>query len=614
MKSFSIKFKSIFLPFIIIAVCTVCGYTFINWLLIIKLHLFEVDEDWLNFFIPGALSIIPVFIFLRPRLKLLKFKKKGDPLGAMIMLLWVTVAVPTLLAQAYLEVASGTLTTLDRISQINQFPQSRYYKVRHFYIDTSRAGVKTTFEVSGKYNENFDMGIYTASPVFDEKPAGPVRRPMNLPDSIKRALIVVNGQKLAVDNLAYLDPANIKSIDIIKSKAAIALFGKEAEQGAMLIKTKKPVNLNTMGLQAYQTPQKPIAWITLRFSKTISNKLEPNEKEERFKVFARESQQEFNAKKLDDFVYLDRIGLSKEEKNYAAAVKSRDSITANPIILKPVNEPFEARLGQKLPWVFGSFGIGTCVFLIALLFIPLKEFVNVDFKEAPEEPASGWEDFRNIFFPRKGYYFTPIIIDLNLLIYIIMVCCGLGFISFDGNDLLKWGANFRPAVQNGEYWRLLTSVFLHGGLMHILFNMYGLMFVGIFLEPLMGSTRYLIAYLFTGILASLASVWWHPATIGVGASGAIFGMYGIFLALLTTNLFPHDFKKSFLVSTGIFVGYNLLFGLTGGIDNAAHIGGLISGLLIGYALYPSLKKRAREIDAEAETQELLEELTGKTEE
>jgi rhomboid protease GluP len=125
-------------------------------------------------------------------------------------------------------------------------------------------------------------------------------------------------------------------------------------------------------------------------------------------------------------------------------------------------------------------------------------------------------------------------------------------------------------------------------------NMYALFFVGIFLEPTLGVKRFTIFYLITGIIASISSIWWHEATVSVGASGAIFGMYGIFLALLFTKLFPMDFKKSFLLSTLIFVGYNLIMGTSGGIDNAAHIGGLISGMLIGFAVYPVLNQKRRD--------------------
>jgi membrane associated rhomboid family serine protease len=196
------------------------------------------------------------------------------------------------------------------------------------------------------------------------------------------------------------------------------------------------------------------------------------------------------------------------------------------------------------------------------------------------------------FIPREGFFITPILINLNLLIYIIMVLAGLGIVSFKSLDLLHWGANFRPYTINGQWWRLLSSIFLHGGLMHILANMIGLLFVGVFLEPLLGRTKYTIIYLTTGIIASLTSLWWHTATISIGASGAIFGLYGLFLSLMLLKVFPKDFSKEFLLSTLLFVGYNLLMGLAGGIDNAAHIGGLVSGFIIGFILTPSFKKKS----------------------
>jgi len=183
-----------------------------------------------------------------------------------------------------------------------------------------------------------------------------------------------------------------------------------------------------------------------------------------------------------------------------------------------------------------------------------------------------------------------------------MVIAGFGFVSFKGEDLLNWGANFRPATNDGQWWRLLTNMFMHGGLMHILANMYGLLFVGIFMEPLLGKTKYLLVYLTTGILASIASIWWYEATISVGASGAIFGLYGFFLAALLLKAFPPYFGKAFLVSMLVFVGFNLLMGLTGGIDNAAHIGGLVSGFLIGVVMARQLKQKM-EITAGSEIKE-----------
>ncbi len=171
-----------------------------------------------------------------------------------------------------------------------------------------------------------------------------------------------------------------------------------------------------------------------------------------------------------------------------------------------------------------------------------------------------------------------------------MAISGVSIMEPDSLSLLNWGANYRPMTLDRQGWRLLTNCFLHIGIFHLIMNMYALMYIGILLEPRLGKARFLAAYLLSGIVASVTSLWWHHLTISAGASGAIFGMYGVFLALLTTSIIDKSARKPLLVSIGIFVGFNLLYGLKGGIDNAAHLGGLVSGFIIGYCLIPGLKK------------------------
>lgn len=212
-----------------------------------------------------------------------------------------------------------------------------------------------------------------------------------------------------------------------------------------------------------------------------------------------------------------------------------------------------------------------------------------------QPPPTTKEKIANVFAlfkPTKGYIITPIIIDLNILIFLLMVISGVNVIIPDNESLIKWGANFRPMTLEGEWWRLITNCFLHIGVFHLLMNMYALAYIGVLLEPRLGTSRFTAAYLLTGLCASVASLWWNDLTISTGASGAIFGTYGVFLAMLTTNLIERAARRALMVSITVFVGYNLLNGIKGGIDNAAHIGGLISGILIGYAFYPSLKKDA----------------------
>jgi len=128
--------------------------------------------------------------------------------------------------------------------------------------------------------------------------------------------------------------------------------------------------------------------------------------------------------------------------------------------------------------------------------------------------------------------------------------------------------------------------------MHLLLNMYALAYIGLLLEPCPGKIKFLFVYLLAGLGASMVSLWWHDLTVSAGASGAIFGLYGVFIALLTTRLVAKETRMPLLASIMVFVLYNLFNGLKGGIDNAAHIGGLITGIVLGYLLYPVLRRPA----------------------
>lgn len=204
--------------------------------------------------------------------------------------------------------------------------------------------------------------------------------------------------------------------------------------------------------------------------------------------------------------------------------------------------------------------------------------------------SENFKSFLSIFIPQDGYFVTPILLNLNLAVFIVMILSGVNAFAPTGESLVTWGANFKPVTTDGQPWRLITNCFLHIGVFHLLLNMYALVYIGAILEPYLGKTKFAWAYLFAGIGASTTSLLWHDMTISAGASGAIFGMYGVFLALLTTDFIHKDVRKPLLTSISVFVGYNLLYGIKGGIDNAAHIGGLLSGVIIGYAFLPSLKK------------------------
>ena len=409
-------------------------------------------------------------------------------------------------------------------------------------------------------------------------------------------LVTATGKLTQLDNISQITISeqtkyySLKNYYIDKQHIAVqntaSVTGKHNENFNMLIYVAMPILENNA--DTLKSEQK--YWLGKEYNERISNRLSDQEKDDKYKVFAEKCQKEFEETDFGKFTYLEVIGNTEDHDEYNNALKKSNQNTfADNIVFEAKTEPFKARNGKKLTWIFGSLGIGLFAFFIFLLFPKFQESKLEKFKSGKIEKDTDFKEMLEFFIPKKGFFVTPIIIDLNLLIYMAMVISGLGLVSFKGSDLLNWGANFRPLTTEGQWWRLLTSTFLHGGLMHILANMYGLIFVGIFLEPLLGAKKYAFVYLLTGILASVASIWWYDATVSVGASGAIFGLYGFFLASLLLKVFPPDFGKAFLASTLVFVVFNLLMGFTGGIDNAAHIGGLLSGFILGLIMSRQLK-------------------------
>ncbi|MGA9391588.1 MAG: rhomboid family intramembrane serine protease [Candidatus Sulfotelmatobacter sp.] len=192
---------------------------------------------------------------------------------------------------------------------------------------------------------------------------------------------------------------------------------------------------------------------------------------------------------------------------------------------------------------------------------------------------------------------TQVILGINVAVFLGMVLASSSVMDFPLRELILWGGNVGPLTLSGEWWRLLTNVFVHGGIIHIAFNMWCLWNLGELAESLYGRWTYAAIYLICGVGASLVSVAWHPFTPSVGASGAIFGLAGALLAAFKLGEFsvPRSALSGTLRSLGAFVFYNLIFGAAmPGIDNSAHIGGLITGLILGavIALIAPLREHA----------------------
>lgn len=196
------------------------------------------------------------------------------------------------------------------------------------------------------------------------------------------------------------------------------------------------------------------------------------------------------------------------------------------------------------------------------------------------------QKYKNRF---KDNKLTYILIGLNILMYIVTAIMSRSIIDSNTYVLVILGAKINDLINYGQVWRLLTCAFLHGGIMHLAFNMYALKIIGSEVEYVFGRKKYLIIYLMGALGGSVFSYIFSPSSISVGASGAIFGLLG---AMLIFGVKHRDkIGKSYMMNIIQVIVINIIIGISlSNIDNFAHLGGLIIGGITALIVKSNLEK------------------------
>lgn len=199
----------------------------------------------------------------------------------------------------------------------------------------------------------------------------------------------------------------------------------------------------------------------------------------------------------------------------------------------------------------------------------------------------------------RGNTLVQILIYANLILFTLMVLhgtiLGLGMQAImhpSPRLMVHWGGQYWPMVlENGEWWRCITYAFTHGGLIHLAFNMVVLYQVGPLLESEIGWSRLLTVYTFATIIATVAGLFWHPVTVVIGASGAIFGLIGFSVSYyhrVGGNIGIQ--RRNFMFQWALMA---FVFGFIVGADNAAHLGGAIAGAALGWFMPVSVRDQRK---------------------
>ncbi len=489
--------------YLIISIGFVLIYSIFRWYFDYNLGIIHFKKNFLNFWIPFILPLLLIAMCLRREVRILNIKgKNGNGYFGYLLVAAITISVPTLITQEYIEASSSQLLDVNSVYEIKQAKSIDCYTIKDFKVIKEYAGAHRTSRISGKYNQDLNFAIYFVVPIVDDT------------------------KQIDVKNHRY--------------------------------------------------------WYGFKFTERMSNHASDEKKNERWRAFYEDSMRKYKQYDFTNFQYLQGVSFSDDRDGYLEAIKNKqkNGHRENLVILEPINEPFAEKAGNKLAWILGSFGIGSVVFLLMVL-IPsinqteLKRYID---KKPLEEDDS--KNIINFLIPKGEHFTTSLLIHINLLVFLYLVFSGVNIMSATPKELLELGGSRRNEILNGEYWRLLTSMFLHGGMMHLFMNIFGIGITCSLIEPILGRWKTLMAYLISGVGASLMSIYWHDNALSVGASGAIFGMMGVMIALLISKK-DKGFRGAYLIILGLYGGMSLLFGLLGGIDNAAHMGGLLTGFAIG---------------------------------
>lgn len=327
------------------------------------------------------------------------------------------------------------------------------------------------------------------------------------------------------------------------------------------------------------------AWLGIAAFKRV-NLGNEEQNNQAFSEFHSQTLKRLNNGDYTSHTFLERVEIDAGTQQWRDALSKNGDVDAEAAqFFKVHTTPYAERNGNMLKFIVLSYLILMSLFLVLLLPLKIDSKALRAYKAGKLE--NEYEDFFEFLTFRTEYYITPIIMYLNIGVFVCMAIKGVGFLSFASKDLVTWGGNLGTLSLSGEWWRLFSCMFLHSGLPHLLANMYGLAFVGLILEPLFCNTRMVITYIVGGLIGSIISAYWSGDVVSVGASGAICALYGACISLAYLRVLPisRAENKGFLISILIFAAFSVIPGFfTPHVDNAGHVGGLIGGMFVAALL------------------------------
>lgn len=359
------------------------------------------------------------------------------------------------------------------------------------------------------------------------------------------------------------------------------------------------------------------AWYALRYSTTIRYGSDEQVDRE-FAVFLKDCDRKIAEHDFQRDHIFERVPPSDDRDGFLRAIEGQRDGTAvatssDAVILRPMSDGYVDKSDQRLKWVFLTFGIWLLLISILLKFAPINDKILTkkltQRKTKTSTSDNSGEFFRLILIPNGSNWSTALIIDVILLYFVVMTFGGVNPLTASSQELFEWGALRGGSLADGEWWRIITSMFMHANAMHLFGNLVALGLAIFFAVNLFGLHRVAIIFLLTGICAGTTAALLFEGTY-VGSSGAVMGLTGAVFAIYAIQW------RSIVEQTGIDLGMllwlvlmaalTLLMGISSGISNTAHITGLITGAIMGVMLFrPITPKRRKQSNKVSPTSQVV---------
>lgn len=514
MKGIKPKIIHVYIPFVIVTLATIIGYSSIRWFLEIKIGFLPIQDIWLNFMFPLFFSYLTVSIWLNKRIQILDInKKKKDHTYNYKLTMVVLISIPFIISQNYISSASYDLNHLDSPTGIHHLKNEKFFKIDQFNIDQQKCISYVTSTITGKYNDDLNFKLYYACPFEETNPS--------------------------------------------------VFYG-------------------------------------IKYSTQIDTDLTDIQKQAEYESFLAESRTKFAQVDFQKVDYFKKESYSNNLKDYKAAILKKDPNInlENQIILTPENGSFEKRNDGSFRWFFIMLGVAFLIYALMVAIPSLSKKGLKAFHKKKNLYDSSFSFFFHLLIPIGKNKGLSLLLLCNCIVFLLMICLGIDFLYPTSQELFEYGGKTKESIMQGEYWRLFTAMFIHRGAPHLFSNLITLSIASFFLEPILKSFKFVTIYLLCGIISGIASIYWYPVSVSIGASGAICGLLGL---LVVFNLFKiFDASTTYIIW---MIFFTLLFLMIFSalvmsyISHAAHIVGFVSGCCIGFLLTlvqgDELRKEAR---------------------